>query len=404
MEAADSDLLGQGMKILLLEDEDKKRADIVEAIRATAPAASITEVTNWLDYSNQVHEQKFDLILLDLLVPRSAKDPRVEDHHVQLIETTRAYGAKSFMTPAIVLTKFLDTSESFFPELNKVDINVISFDEKGAWRSALAAKIRAAEPEARYEYIIVCALPQEAAAYESTAAAIGPLRTISGLACREITIDGSKGAIVQLPRMGLVSAAVVTAYAIERFEPKLVCMSGICGGIPGNAQIYDLLISDVCHQHDVGKWSDAGFKTEHYDIQLRPTLRNRLEELVHDVGVSGRLVESLELGRSEYPESVERFKLHMRLAPMSSGSAVIAEQGKTASLTGDQRKLAGFDMEVFSVYEAARLSSLEPSVFAVKSVVDDGDRNKGDRFHRVGALLSARFVVETIKSGVLQLC
>jgi nucleoside phosphorylase/CheY-like chemotaxis protein len=392
------------MKILLLEDEDQKRADIVAEVRATAPAAEITEVKNWLDYSNRVHDQKFDLILLDLLVPRSARDPRIEDHHVQLIETTRAYGAKSFLTPAIVLTKFLDTSEAFFPELNKVDITVISFDDNGEWKPALAAKIRASEPKVRYEYIIVCALAKEVAAYESTSSTVGPLRTVSGLACREITIDGSKGTIVQLPRMGLVSSAVVTAYAIERFEPKLVCMSGICGGIPGNSEIYDLLISDVCHQHDVGKWGDDGFRAEHYDIQLRPTLRNRLEELVHDGGVAARLIEGLELGRSEYPESMERFKLNMRLAPMSSGSAVMAEQGKTASLTGDQRKLAGFDMEIFSVYEAARLSHLEPSFFAVKSVVDDGDRNKGDRFHRVGALLSARFVVETIRSGALLLC
>ena len=38
--------------------------------------------------------------------------------------------------------------------------------------------------------------------------------------------------------------------------------------------------------------------------------------------------------------------------------------------------------------------------FAAKAVVDDGDKNKGDSFHRIGCLLSAKFVAEAIRSGI----
>ena len=79
------------MKILVLEDEDVKfeqvRAHVVEVI----PEAIIQREKNWLHYSRAVENAKFDLILLDLLVPRSAKDGTVEDHHASLVETTRDY-------------------------------------------------------------------------------------------------------------------------------------------------------------------------------------------------------------------------------------------------------------------------------------------------------------------------
>lgn len=403
MEIEDEQVLRFVMKILILEDDQIKLKAVREAIADMGVDAELTEVGNWLDYSKQVNSKVFDLILLDLLVPRSPRDPKVEDHCTQLVETTRGFDSKSFRTPAIVLTKYLAQSEEFFRELNKVDITAISFDDEGTWKPALEMKVRAAEPKAQFEFLIICALSKEVMAFESEVEFFGPLKTIAGLSCREVVVKGFKGAIVQMPRMGLVSGAVISAYAIERFSPKLICMSGICGGVPGESLIYDVLITDVCHQHDAGKWSNAGFRSEHYDNQLKTSVRNRIEELVNDEQTKARVSAGLVLAQSEYPKGMEKFDLRLRLTPTSSGSAVIAEQGKTASLTGDQRKLAGFDMEVFSVFEASRLNSAEPLVFAAKSVVDDGDENKGDNFHRIGCLLSARFVVSVIESGVSNL-
>jgi nucleoside phosphorylase len=391
------------MKILLLEDDDKKRQEIVEAVRSIIDDVDIVEVENWYDYCMQVAAVNFDLILLDLLVPRSPRDPRVENHSTLLADTTRGPDSKSYKTPAIVLTKFLESSEEFFSELNKVDINVISFDDRGNWKEALARKLHAARPKTKFEFLVICALSKEADAYEKIVEKWGDLKTVDGILCREIVVNGTKGAIVQLPRMGLVSTAAISAFALDRFEPSLICMSGICGGVPQESSIYDLLVTDTCHQHDVGQWSNEGFKSEHYDVQINANVRNRLEELVNDHKVKAFVGGDVALGRSEFPEGVEEFKLSMRIVATSSGSAVMAEAGKTASLSGGQRKLAGFDMEVYAVYEAARLSVLRPLFFAAKSVVDDGDKNKGDRFHRVGCLLSARFVVSALKSRIAEL-
>lgn len=389
------------MNILLLEDKVEKREEIKKIVLEIVSGAKIKDVMNWHDYSRQIVETKFDLILLDLLVPRSARDPRVEDHHLQLVETTREFDSKSFRTPAIVITEYLEESEEYFIDLNKVDINVISFDSKGEWKEALKLKILAAQPKPKFEFVIFCALVIEVNAYENVVDSFGNLRTISGLLCREVMIAGQKGVIVQAPRMGLVTAAVTASFAIERFEPRLVCMSGICGGVPQESAIYDLLITDVCHQHDVGKWSNEGFKSEHYDVQIDNDIRNKLEELRASVSVQNLIAANLGVKKSEYPLELEEVKPNLRIVSSSSGSAVIAEEGKTASLSVGQRKLAGFDMEIFAVYEAARLAAGKPTFFAAKTVVDDGGKNKGDRFHRVGSLVSAKFVTEAIRRGIV---
>lgn len=388
------------MNILVLEDEDEKfeqvRAHLVEIM----PEVTIHREKNWLDYSRAVANFKFDLILLDLIVPRSARDSAVEDHHASLVETTRDYHSKSFSTPAIVLTRHSLDEGDFVHDLNLVDINVIPFNDHGIWRDALKIKLLAAQPTKKFDVVILCALEKEADAFEGLTDTWGPVKTISGLRCREVQIGEYKAVIVRATRMGLVAAAVAAAFALDRFEPRLICMSGICGGVAGESEMYDLLVTQCCHQHDAGKWSTEGFKSEHYDVQLDVDVHNKLVEISSDKALMTMLLADLNPGKSEVPKDRERVSCNIKSdAITSSGSAVIAQEGKTSTLAVGQRKLAGFDMEVYSVYEAARHSLNRTAFFAAKAVVDDGGKNKGDSFHRIGCLLSARFVVAAIRAG-----
>lgn len=387
------------MNILVLEDEDVKFEQIRQHVIEIVPDARIQREKNWLDYSRAVADVKFDLILLDLLVPRSARDSTIEDHSTTLVETTRDYRSKSFKTPAIVLTQHSLSDGDFVYDLNLVDINVISFNDHGKWRDALKIKLMAAQPAKKFDVVILCALDKEANAFEGLTDTWGPISTISGLVCREVQIGENKTVIVRSNRMGLVASAVAAAFALDRFEPRLICMSGICGGVVGESQIYDLLVTKSCHQHDAGKWSSTGFKSEHYDVQLDVDVYNKLVEVAS--GPAGaNLQDALDPARSEVPNGKERINCKIVSdAITSSGSAVIAEEGKTSTLAVGQRKLTGFDMEIYSVYEAARHALKRTAFFAAKTVVDDGDENKGDSFHRIGCVLSAKFIVAAIRAG-----
>lgn len=391
------------MKILILEDEDTKFNQINEHVLSIIPDAEIHREKTWHDYSVTVVGTKFDLILLDLIVPRSQRDSTVEDHHESLVDTTRDYRSQSFRTPAIVLTRHNLNEGDFVHDLNLVDINVIHFNEHGQWREALEFKLLAAKPPKKFDAVIICAIQKEADAFEGLTDTWGDLETISGLLCREVQIGKYKTVIVHANRMGLVSSAVASAFAIDRFNPRLICMSGICGGVKGESNIYDLLITQSCHQHDAGKWTTDGFKSEHYDIPIKASTHNTLSQLASKQNLKSEILNTLNPGRSEFPKGVEsiNFKIHPN-AITSSGSAVIAEEKKTGSLSIGQRKLSGFDMEVYSVYEAARLAPAGIAFFAAKSVVDDGGRNKGDAFHRIACLISAHFVVAAIRAGICE--
>lgn len=389
------------MKILILEDEDNKNDEIQSEINQIIPDAEIQRERNWCDYTREIAKTKFDLILLDLVVPRSGKDDTVEDHSDQLVSATRDYESKSFRTPAVVLTRYTEDLGGSVYDLNAVDINVIPFNGHGEWKEALKLKLLAAQPKQKYEFVIVCALDKEINAFDGLTDTWGPVKTISGLVCREVQISAYKGVIVRAHRMGLVAAAVVATMALDRFEPRLICMSGICGGIPGESEIYDLLVTQTCHQHDAGKWSNDGFRSEHYDVQVSMDVHNKLFELCSDARLKEFMLEGLNAGKSELPDEMERLTCNVKAdAPTSSGSAVMAEDGQASSLTSGQRKLAGFDMEIYSVYEAARLAANKPAFFAAKTVVDDGGKNKGDKFHRIGCLLSAKFIVKAIRAGI----
>lgn len=389
------------MKILVLEDEDAKFLQIHEFIKEIVPCAEVVRRKNWFDYASAITATKFDLILLDLLVPRSPRDDTIEDHHTSLVATTRSLESKSFRTPAIVLTRQNLDAGDFVHDLNVVDINVIPFNDHGDWKEALKIKLLATQPTKKFEFVIVCALDKEADAFETAVDTWGPVKSISGLVCREIQIGIYRGVIVRANRMGLVAAAVVASMALERFEPRLICMSGICGGIAKEAEIYDLLVTQNCHQHDAGKWSDKGFKSEHYDVQLEIDVHNKLVEICADEGFVKSLLDGLNPTVKEFPKGKDRVETRVRSgAATSSGSAVIAEEGKTTMLAVGQRKLVGFDMEIYSVYEAARFAKTKPAFFAAKAVVDDGSKNKGDHFHRIGCLLSARLVARAIRAGI----
>lgn len=392
------------MKILVLEDECKKFEDIRAHVMEIIPDATIQREHNWMDYTRAVANNKFDLILLDLIVPRSPRDSTVEDHHASLVETTRDHHSKSFRTPAIVLTKHSMDEGDFVHDLNLVDINVIPYNDHGKWRDALTIKLLAAQPPKKFDIVIVCALEKEADAFEGLTDTWGQVTTISGLVCREVQIGGYKAVIVRAQRMGLVASAVTAAFALDRFEPRLICMSGICGGIAGESKIYDLLVTRSCHQHDAGKWGSKGFKSEHYDVQIEPDVYNKLLEISANNAIVQSLNSGLDPAKSEVPNDLERISFNIIPdAITSSGSAVLAEKGKTSSLAVGQRKLAGFDMEVYSVYEAARYARIRTVFFAAKAVVDDGSVNKGDSFHRIGCLVSARFVVAAIRAGIADL-
>ncbi len=389
------------MKILLLEDDLSKKESVEAALFSVDKEIYVEYVDNFMDFLKLVERNVYDLIIADLVVLRSPREREPVDMTSQIIDATRDHSNHNFRTPVIALTRFDTKAEGSFKDLNSKDITVITFDESDhKWKESLAYKVSSCTPAPEYDVVIVCALKKEADAFATAGYSVGETKVVGGLLSRTLQIRTYSCIIVTAPRMGLVSCAVTTTRAIELFKPKLVCMSGICGGVKGKSKIYDVVIPETCHQNDAGKWEDGVLKPEVYSVPLDHAFALKLDHLVSQENFPDLVAQGLKVQKSELPEESEELDFDIFLAPASSGSAVLADAEIVQSISGQQRKLSAFEMESFALYESARLSPSKPLYFSAKAVVDDGSTSKGDAYHRVACILSAKVVYECIAAGL----
>lgn len=384
------------MKILILEDSPEKLETIKEFLLAMGDKIDLSTCMHFQNFNTLVERDKFDLIIVDLLVPVFPGDEEPVDVAGRIVTVTRDYDCVNHYTPIVALTMFDAAAESNYKDLNDRGVSIATYDDTDSWKDLIKEKVISYMPNPTYDVVIVCALKKEVKAFEETGYTVGKVHQQLGLECREIQIGTISGVIVTAPRMGLVGAAIAAARSIDIFNPRLICMGGICAGLPGEAGIYDVVITQVCQQHDFGKWTDSGFQAEHYAVQLDHALELKISEALDDQGFIEKIKNGVVLRASEFPPGKEELAFRIFAAPTSSGNSVVADEGMAKMIRGQHRKAAAFEMESFAVYEAARVANSQPKFFSAKSVVDDGGSSKGDKFHRIAAVLSARTVCELI--------
>lgn len=392
------------MNILILEDTPEKLEELLKTLDELGEDIKYKTCEVFHDLTVEINRNKYDLVIADLKVPLFSDGTEEVDIADRLLESIREIECPNFKTPVIAVTKFDKLAEDNFRALNRCDINVITYDEdKEDWKHYFKSKVQSCIPDKSYKFIIVCALEKEAEAYTEAGYNVGKRFISHGITCRTININSHEGIIVNPPRMGLVNSAILSARAIDLFKPKLICMSGICAGIEGKANIYDVIIPEVCHQHDSGKWTNDGFIPELYDVPLEHFTKITIDKIINENNFIATLKEGVTLRRTEFPPDSDVLDFKVFLAPASSGSAVIADKDVLENIKKQHRKKTAFEMESYALYEAARQSAVAPAFFSAKSIVDNGNSEKGDHYHRVASILSAKTVYEIIKREIVAL-
>lgn len=386
------------MKIFILEDEDSKfeqvKIEIERKARLIKP--TIFRAKDYLSAQRALERDKYDLLILDLMVPiRPEGTP--EDLTADILALRIDDRCINRGTPAVALTQFEDKADERIRELNRLGITLITYSPTEDWASSICRTVDQCEPPLQFEFVIICALRKEREAYRSLNYTLGNEVIIDDLSCITIDFPHARGVIIVPTRMGLVSSAIACTKSIERFNPKLIAMSGICAGFNKSAQIYDIIIPERCYQHDNGKWTDDGFVLEDYQVPLHADIKLKIERFINlPVFLDGlrSVVSGIQLKKSQFPEDCEELNLNAFLAVSSSGSSVVASDQLSAEMKSYHRKGAAFEMEAYALYESAHTSSREPMFFSAKSVVDTGDSMKGDSFHPLACMLSAKACVE----------
>lgn len=378
------------MEILLIEDSKKKADKISKVVEKYKDIAqfNIQPCSNLACAKKYLYSKLFDLIIFDFYLPISEQGDHPEDCSLELIKDFSE--SKNYETTSLAITEYDLQSMEHIDKFNYHGVTVVQYSEHSEkWEHSLERMVKRVVSKPKLDFLIFCALTKERMAYKSTTADVGDLIKLKGLNCQEMTIGSLKGLCIVPPRMGPVNTAISAAKAIDYFQPKLVAMSGICAGFPGQVGLLDVIIADTVWDYSVGKVTDEGFKSEPYQQQIDSNLKVDLQQMIEDGTVLTRL-------KTQIQPLAAHASFQLQIGPVVSGSAVIASHEKMVEISEQHRKLIGLEMEISALYEAAAQSPSKPLFLAAKSVVDVGDASKDDSIHELACFISAQFIVEAI--------
>ena len=350
--------------------------------------AKILEAEDLARASKLIYENTFDLIVIDLMLPiRSGGEP--VDVAEEILGTIRD-SENNRVAHTIAFTGFDDLIDEKLRLFAQDGVSLVLYEDgKSQWKQSLGLEVERAKSRLSTDFLIICALEKERQGYHRADCTLGDPYNVNGLDCVPMRIGELDGICLKINRMGLVEAAVAAARSIEHFSPKLVAMSGICAGFPEETKLGSLIVTDICWEYQTGKWTDEGFKAEAYSVGISPAVRSEISTIIasdpNGKAFKGDMMNDLITDGN------------IALLPTTSGSAVVSSEEALKRIGEQHRKVAGLDMEIYSVLQAASTSIQKPLFFAAKTVVDLGDSKKNDHLHTPGSILSARFVVEVIK-------
>lgn len=379
------------VRVLVVEDEADKREAVQTEIRTFfEDGVEMEGCATFGQAARRLAASQFDLVVTDLMLPRlEGQEPT--DVSEELIE----HFAESELNRAatiVAVSRFEEVVARRLGSFTRAGILLIGYSEDDAWRSCLRVCMQRVASRTIYDFVVVCALELERSAFEAVVRddfSMGGYVGLAGLNGREVSLGELHGVCILQPQMGLVDASIVASRALSVFSPRLVCMTGVCGGFEDQAPIGTLVVSDFTWEHQAGKQIPGGFEIRSYMESVGNDTRVVLSQLIEEDQSLARL--------QSRSYEIQVPSVGAMLAPTVSGSAVIASQAYAADIAKQHGKVAAVDMEVFGVFRAAALHGSPVRVFAAKTVVDHADEVKGSTPQQPGAILSARFAVEAIR-------
>lgn len=372
------------MNILLIEDDQKKKKAIKSFLKKSGVEdRNIICAANMTDFTARIG-MDISLFIIDFKLPNSDNGAAMQNGQA-ILESIIKAGKQDALLLAI------SSYPNDFPKLRELYEShgciLADFANKSSWQSTLGHLLIQLKKNVRFDFLIFCALQEERNPYVTLIPGSNVIR--AGVDCYDIEIDGKKGTVILLPKMGLVNAAVYAGLCIERYRPNIVGMSGICGGFKKNAFKGQLLISSMVYEYQSGKWANDGFRQEPYQVATDHLTLTILNALANE----GDLLSELEYGFNGTRPSVPK---QPEVAVFTSGSAVIADKSFLNDIEGIHRKVSGLDMEIFALQRAAELSECKPKCICAKTVVDLCDEDKNDDLHTYGSYISTKFMVKAI--------
>ncbi|MDE3736407.1 hypothetical protein PSH28_07375 [Pseudomonas resinovorans] len=399
------------MKILIVDDEIEKAHEISRMFHSAGIAAEIRHETTAVSARRTLQSSYFDMLIIDLNLPNGMQDSASVDGGIELLDILLL--DENVKLPSDVF--FITGKEELVQEAKEKAAarGAVLWQygaESSAWRTMLIGRAKYFQAKSRrclsslnVDVVIVTALqsPELDAVLElkygwtSRRFKGDPTTYHFGILKRddvEISIVA-----VSASRKGMPSSAALAAKAVFQFSPQYLVMLGICAGIPGRANLGDVIVADPAWDYGSGKKAlDANktpvFQASAYQMPLDPQIKQVVADLIRD----GRAVQNI---RANWSEATPQGALSVRSAPMASGASVISDDNESRSVVLQHREVAAIEMEAYAVMAAVEYAvAPAPIAIAIKSVCDFADPHKNDDWQRYAAYTSAAFADQLFRS------
>jgi len=411
------------IKILLIEDEREKRRVISEVITSVdgIDDECVDIATDVNAAKKAIKARRYDLVVLDINLPeRQADLPAVGAglEVLRFIKNNRKAQAPGYL---VGMTAFDDGAAAAAKEFSSPIWKLVRFSHQDCeWMDPLreALKYLLASKRPPYpndgathhvELGIFVAIDEEA---ESILRLPGDWKTVAvphdatrywrgqfREAGRTISV-----VMVQAPRMGMPTAAVIATKLIHAFRPRYLAIAGICAGVKGKSEMGDILVADPCFDWGGGKWVGAAapernekkFQPAAYQWRLDETLRAVVGGLSADEDLLSKIHEGFSGTKPRQPPAVI-------VDAMASGASVLQAAEVVADVRGLHKNLVGIEMESYAIFTAAELAAEpRPKCVSLKSVCDFGDESKGEADRAYAAFTSASFLYQLAVRGLAE--
>lgn len=382
------------MNILIVDDAPSKRELLQKFLHSLGGTSWRIDLTTCArEARDAVNSRTYDLLLIDLVLPASSKGEPRADVGFELLQEFVEDGRASRIVGVTSNLEALDDYANEFRQLAEMLLLVDGVDEE--WRESLKSVVlqirsRAERPNnynldfcfltavRNTEYKAVLELPLNWGA-EKVLSNGGLYREGS------FEVDGTtlNGLVANARQMGMVAATHLCQSIIMEFRPRVILMTGICGGLPGETNLGDLIVADKSWDWQSGKHTaNNGFASAPDQKDASPNLVALAKSLDSDL-----LDVTRELVGSTMPSTTPR----IIDGPMLTGSAVVASDQLHSIFVAQHRKPVAIDMECYGVYYACRLAGTpEPEFICLKSVSDQSDAHKGDIYQAFCSSFSAK--------------
>lgn len=405
-----------GLDVLLLEDDPSKKNRLLSLLNSEKELFGVVDaVICTSDAIRHMKEHRYDLLIADIVVPSSLGGDKNESHCISMFEQIDdGFGElhrPSFALPISAASDISIEAHEFFRgrpwgilPYSETNDECLETVEKVA-RFVLAEKHHVPAPAFCDVFLLTALVEPEYAALELLPMQWGALEPLDKFHMVRFGTVQQSGIVLRVAagfcaRMGPVAATILATKAMLQLRPRMVIMAGICAGIPGKADIGDVVAADISWDWQSGKFVDKlgseAFQIAPHQLVIDDATRNQLILLKRDAEFWNSLAVDAIKAKAQLPKLI--------LGPMATGSSVLADARVTERIKENQHKnVVGLDMETYGVFAAVDSCDPTVKVLSLKAVCDKGDLKKSDVHQPYASFVSAATVMRFLERYAVKL-